>query len=223
MSILEEVFRVTLKKQYGSDENFDIIINPDKGDFEIWRNRIVVADGEINDENEEIELSEARKIESDFEIGEDVSEEVKLADLGRRLVASLRQTLVAKISEYDSTNLYKKFKSLMGEIYTAEVHHIRHKGVILLDDDGNELFLPKEKQISSDFFRKGDSVKGIVENVSHNNNKPIITMSRTSTIFLEKLFEQEIPEIADGLINICGSARIPGAKAKIAVDSYDDR
>ncbi|MFL2611397.1 MAG: transcription termination factor NusA [Flavobacteriaceae bacterium] len=223
MVILEEVFRNTLKRKYGSDENFDIIINPDKGDLEIWRNRIVVDDGEVEDPNQEIELSEARKIEPDFEVGEDVSEEVKLIDLGRRVILSLRQNLVSKIHEHDSTNVFKQFKELEGELYTAEVHHVRNREVILLDDDGNELILPKDKQISSDFYRKGDSVRGIIENVELRGNKPRIIFTRTSPKFLEKLFEQEIPEVFDGLINIKKAVRIPGDKAKVSVDSYDDR
>jgi N utilization substance protein A len=223
MAILEDVFRNALKKKYGSDDNFDIIINPDKGDLEIWRNRIVVADGEVEDENEEISLSEAHKIEDDFEVGEDVSEEVKLIDLGRRSILALRQNLISKIHEHDNTNIYKHFKELEGEIYTAEVHHIRHRAVILLDDDGNEIILPKDKQIPSDFFRKGDNVRGIIESVELKGNKPSIVMSRASPVFLEKLFEQEIPEVFDGLISVKKVVRIPGEKAKVAVDSYDDR
>jgi len=223
MAILEEVFRSALKKKFGSDDNFDIIINPDKGDLEIWRNRIVVEDGEVEDPNEEISLSAARKIEPDFEVGEDVSEEVKLIDLGRRSILALRQNLIAKIHEHDNTTIYKQFKDLEGEIYTAEVHHIRHKAVILLDDEGNEIILPKEKQIPSDFFRKGDNVRGIIESVDLKGNKPTIIMSRTSPIFLEQLFHQEIPEVFDGLITIKKAVRIPGEKAKVAVDSYDDR
>jgi len=223
MAILEDVFRNALKKKYGSDENFDIIINPDKGDLEIWRNRVVVADGEVEDENEEISLSEAQKIEDDFEVGEDVSEEVKLIDLGRRSILALRQNLISKIHEHDNTNIYKQFKELEGEIYTAEVHHIRHRAIILLDDDGNEIILPKDKQIPSDFFRKGDNVRGIIESVELKGNKPSIIMSRASPLFLEKLFEQEIPEVFDGLIDVKKVVRIPGEKAKVAVDSYDDR
>ncbi len=223
MVILEEVFRNTLKRKYGSDENFDIIINPDKGDLEIWRNRIVVDDGKVEDPNQEIELTQARKIEPDFEVGEDVSEEVKLIDLGRRVILSLRQNLVSKIHEHDSTNVFKQFKELEGELYTAEVHHVRNREVILLDDDGNEMILPKDRQISSDFYRKGDSVRGIIESVELRGNKPRIIFSRTSPKFLEKLFEQEIPEVFDGLINIKKAVRIPGDKAKVSVDSYDDR
>ena len=223
MSILEDVFRNALKKKYGSDDNFDIIINPDKGDMEIWRNRVVVADGEVEDPNQEISLSEARKIEPDFEVGEDVSEEVKLIQLGRRAILALRQNLISKIHEHDNTNLYKQFKDLIGDIYTAEVHHVRPKAVILVDDEGNEIVLPKEKQIPSDFFRKGDNVRGIIESVELKGNKPQIIMSRTSEKFLEKLFEQEIPEVFDGLITVKKVVRIPGEKAKVAVDSYDDR
>ncbi|MGK0412448.1 MAG: N utilization substance protein A [Polaribacter sp.] len=223
MSILEEVFRATLKRKFGSDDNFDIIINPDKGDLEIWRNRVVVADGFSEDDNEEIELSEARLIEPDFEIGEDVSEEVKLIDLGRRAILALRQNLISKIYEHDSTNIFKHFKDLEGELYTAEVHHIRHNAIILLDDDGNEIVLPKSEQIRSDFFRKGDSVRGVIKTVELRGNKPAIILSRTSPTFLNKLFEQEIPEVFDGLITVEGVARIPGEKAKVAVDSYDDR
>lgn len=223
MAILEDVFRNALKKKYGSDDNFDIIINPDKGDMEIWRNRVVVADGEVEDENQEIALSEAQKIEPDFEVGEDVSEEVKLIDLGRRAILALRQNLISKIHEHDNTNLYKQFKDLIGEIYTAEVHHVRPRVVILIDDEGNEIVLPKEKQIPSDFFRKGDNVRGIIESVELKGNKPQIIMSRTADKFLEKLFEQEIPEVFDGLIMIKNVVRIPGEKAKVAVDSYDDR
>ena len=223
MSILEEVFRAALKRKFGSDDNFDIIINPDKGDLEIWRNRIVVADGEVEDENEEIELSAAQKIEPDFEIGEDVSEEVKLIDLGRRAILALRQNLISKIHEHDSTNIFKQFKDLEGDIYSAEVHHIRHNAIILLDDEGNEIVLPKSEQIRSDFFRKGDSVRGVIKSVELRGNKPAIILSRTSSEFLVKLFEQEIPEVFDGLITVEGVARIPGEKAKVAVDSYDDR
>jgi|TARA_B110000459_G_C16551031_1_gene466751 N utilization substance protein A len=223
MTILEEVFRSALKRKFGDDDNFDIIINPDKGDLEIWRNRVVVADGEIEDENGEISLTEARLIEPDFEVGEDVSEEVKLIDLGRRAILALRQNLVAKIQEHDNTNIYKQFKDLVGEIYTAEVHHIKHRAIILLDDEGNEIIMPKEKQIPSDFFRKGDNIRGVIESVELKGSKPSIIMSRTSPAFLEKLFEQEIPEVFDGLINVKKVVRIPGEKAKVAVDSYDDR
>lgn len=223
MAILEDVFRSALKKKYGDDDNFDIIVNPDKGDLEIWRNRIVVADGEVEEPNQEISLTAARKIEPDFEVGEDVSEEVKLIDLGRRAILALRQNLISKIHEHDNTIIFKQFKDLIGEIYTAEVHHIRHRAVILLDDEGNEIVLPKDRQIPSDFFRKGDNVRGVIDSVELKGAKPTIIMSRSSPVFLEKLFEQEIPEVFDGLITIKHVVRIPGEKAKVAVDSYDDR
>lgn len=223
MAILEDVFRNALKKKYGSDDNFDIIINPDKGDMEIWRNRTVVEDGEVEDPNSEIALSEARKIEPDFEVGEEVSEEVKLFQLGRRAILALRQNLISKIHEHDNTNLYKQFKDLIGDIYTAEVHHVRPKMVVLMDDDGNEIVLPKEKQIPNDYFKKGENVRGVIESVELKGNKPQIIMSRTAPEFLEKLFEQEIPEVFDGLISVKKVVRIPGEKAKVAVDSYDDR
>jgi N utilization substance protein A len=223
MAILKEVFGAALKRKFGSDDNFDIIINPDKGDIEIWRNRIVVADGEVEDTNAEIELSEARKIEPDLEIGEEVPEEFKLINLGRRSILALRQNLISKIHEHDSSNTYKKFKDLEGELYSAEVHHVRHNAIILVDDDANEIILPKSEQIRSDYFRKGDTVKGIIKSVELKGNKPLIILSRTADDFLRQLFEQEIPEIADGLITIERVARIPGEKAKIAVDSYDDR
>ncbi|MFL2607545.1 MAG: transcription termination factor NusA [Flavobacteriaceae bacterium] len=223
MAILEEVFRGALRRKYGDDENFDVIINPDKGDLEIWRNRIVVEDGKVEDDNLEIELTKARKIEPDFEVGEDVSEEVKLVDLGRRAILALRQNLTSKLHEHDNTNVYKKFKELEGEIYSAEVHHIRHKAIILLDDEGNEIIMPKDKQIPSDFFRKGDNIRGVIDSVELIGTKPSIILSRTSPLFLEKLFEQEIPEVFDGLISIKKVVRIPGEKAKVSVDSYDDR
>ena len=223
MAILEDVLRNALKKKYGDDDNFDIIINPDKGDLEIWRNRIVVANGEVEEPNQEIELSEAQKIEPDFEVGEDVAEEVKLHQLGRRSILALKQNLISKIHEHDNTNIYKQFKELEGEIYSAEVHHIRHRAIILLDDAGNEIILPKDKQIPSDFFRKGENVRGVIESVELKGTKPAIIMSRTSPLFLEKLFESEIPEVFDGLITVKNVVRIPGEKAKVAVDSYDDR
>ncbi len=223
MAILEDVFRNALKKKFGSDDNFDIIINPDKGDMEIWQRRVIVADDDLDLDHLEITLTEARKIEPDFEIGEEVSEEVKLIDLGRRAILALRQNLISKIHEHDNTNLYKQFKDLIGDIYTAEVHHVRPRVVILIDDEGNEIILPKEKQIPTDFFRKGDNVRGIIESVELKGNKPQIIMSRTADLFLEKLFEQEIPEVFDGLIMVKNVVRIPGEKAKVAVDSYDDR
>lgn len=223
MSIIEESFRAILHKKYGSLNNFDIIINPDKGDLAIYRNRVVVEDTEIEDENEEISLSDAIKIEEDFEVGEEVSEEIKLSQLGRRSILSLRQNLVVKINEHYNTNKFKVFHDLIGEVYSAEVHHVKHRAIILLDDDGNEIILPKENKIHSDFFKKGDMVKGIIESVEIVGNKTIIKMSRTSPVFLEKLFEQEIPEVFDGLITVKKVVRIPGDKAKVIVDSYDDR
>ncbi|WP_213520871.1 transcription termination factor NusA [Nonlabens sp.] len=223
MAILEDVFRAALKRKYGEDDNFDIIINPDKGDLEIWRNRVVVADDEVEDDNSEISLTEAQKIEPDYEVGEDVAEEVKLIQLGRRAILALRQNLIAKIHEHDNTNIFKHFKELEGELYSAEVHHIRHRAIILLDDDGNEIIMPKDRQIPSDFFRKGENVRGIIESVELRGNKPNIILSRTSPKFLEKLFEQEIPEVFDGVISIKAVVREPGEKAKVAVDSYDDR
>ena len=222
MVILEDVFRNALKKRFGTDDNFDIIINPDKGDMEIWRNRIVVDNGEVEDENLEISLNDARKIEPDFEVGEEVSQEFKLIELGRRAILALRQNLITKIHEHDSTNLYKQFKDLINEVYSAEVHHVRPKAVILVDDNNNEIVLPKEKQIPSDYFKKGDTVRGVIEAVELKGSKPQIIMSRTSELFLEKLFEQEIPEIAEGIILIKKVVRIPGEKAKVAVDSYNE-
>lgn len=223
MGILEEVLRSTLTRKYGSDENFDIIVNPDKGDLEIWHNRIVVEDGEVENPSAEIELSAARKIEPDFEIGEEVSEEVKIGDFGRRNILSLRQNLIARIHEYDNSNLYKRYKDMEGEIITGEVHHVRHREVIIYDDEQNELILPKEHQIPSDFYRKGDPVRAVVYEVELRGSKPIIKLSRTAEVFLEKLFEQEIPEVFDGLIQVKKVVRIPGEKAKVAVESIDDR
>ncbi|GAK95655.1 transcription termination protein NusA [Nonlabens tegetincola] len=223
MAILEDVLRTALKRKYGEDDNFDIIINPDKGDLEIWRNRVVVADDEVEDDNSEISLTEARKIEPDYEVGEDVAEEVKLVQLGRRAILALRQNLISKIHEHDNTNIFKQFKDLEGELYSAEVHHIRHRAIILLDDEGNEIILPKDRQIPSDFFRKGENVRGVIESVEMRGTKPNIVLSRTSPKFLEKLFEQEIPEVFDGVIQVKAVVREPGEKAKVAVDSYDDR
>lgn len=223
MAILEESLQNVLRKKYGSDDNFDIIVNPDKGDLEIWHNRIVVEDGMVEDEGAEISLSDARKIEPDFEVGEEVSESVKLEDLGRRAILALRQNLAAKVMEHDNANLYDRFKGLIGEIVTGEVHHIRQKHIIVMDDEQNEMILPRENQIPSDFFHKGDSIRSVVDEVRLKGIKPQIILSRTSPRFLEKLFEQEIPEIFDGIITIKGVVRIPGEKAKVAVESYDDR
>jgi N utilization substance protein A len=223
MAILEESLQSVLRKKYGSDDNFDIIVNPDKGDLEIWHNRIVVEDGMAEDDSAEIELSEARKIEPDFEVGEEVSEPIALKDLGRRAILALRQNLVAKVMEHDNANLYERFKDLEGEIVSGEVHHIRQKHIIVMDDEQNEMILPKENQIPSDYFRKGESIRAVVDEVRLKGIKPQIILSRTSPKFLEKLFETEIPEIFDGIITIKGVVRIPGEKAKVAVESYDDR
>ncbi len=223
MRILEEVFRHMLIKKYGSDENFDIIVNIDKGDLEIWRNRVVVEDGEVEDENTEIAYSDAVKIEPDFEIGEDVSEEVKIVDFGRREILTIRQNLVAKVQEYEKDNVYKKYKEKIGEVITGEVYQIWKKEILVLDDEGIELILPKQEQIPSDFFRKGDSIRAIVLKVEIKNSNPNIILSRTSPVFLERLFEQEVPEVYDGLITIKKIVREPGERAKVAVESYDDR
>jgi N utilization substance protein A len=223
MGIIEDVFRNMIIKKYGSDENFDIIVNPDKGDLEIWRNRIVVKDGAVEDDNAEIEYSSAIKIEPDFEVDEEVSEEVHLIDFGRRAILSMRQNLIGRIQEHDNTDLYNKYKELVGEIISGEVHHIRNREVIIIDDMDNEVILPKDQQIRSDFFRKGDTVRGIVKEVQLKGTKPRIVLSRTSPMFLERLFEQEIPEVADGLIIVKKIERIPGEKAKVAVESYDER
>lgn len=223
MAILEDALRNQLKKKYGSDDNFDIIVNPDKGDLEIWRNRVIVDDGDVEDENTEIALSEAVKIEPDFEVGEEVSEELKLIDQGRRFVLAFRQNLVQKIQEHDNGIIYKKYKDLEGEILTGEVHHVRPRAVIIYDDDQNELILPKDQQIPRDFFRKGDTIRAVVRDVDLRGTKPVVILSRTDERFLEKLFEQEIPEVFDGLITVKRVVREPGDKAKVAVESYDDR
>ena len=224
MAFIEEAFRNQLRKKYENDENFDVIVNPDKGDLEIWRNRTVVEDGAVEDENMEIELSAALKIEPDYEVGEEVSEEVKLIDLGRRFILEFRQNLVSRIQEHDSAELFKRYKDLEGEIITGEVHHVRHREVIVYDDEGNELILPKDQMIGDrEFFRKGDPIRAVVKEVVFRGAKPVVIMSRTDERFLAKLFEQEIPEVYDGLITIKGVVRIPGEKAKVAVESYDDR
>ena len=223
MGIIEDVFRNMIIKKYGADENFDIIVNPDKGDLEIWRNRIVVEDDNVEDENAEIAYSDAIKIEPDFEVGEEVSEEVHLIDFGRRAILSLRQNLISRIQEHDNTDLYNRYKELVGEIISGEVHHIRNREVIIIDDMDNEVILPKDQQIRSDFFRKGDTIRGVVKEVQLKGMKPRIVLSRTSPKFLERLFEQEIPEVADGLIIVKRVERIPGEKAKVAVESYDER
>ena len=224
MAIIEEAFRNQLRKKYESDDNFDIIVNPDKGDLEIWRNRIIVANGEVEDDNLEIALDEALKIEPDFEVGEEVSEELKIIDLGRRFVLSFRQNLISKIQEHDNAELYKRYKDMEGEIVAGEVHHIRHKEIIIYDDESTELVLPKDQMIpDKDFFRKGDTVRAVVRRVDFKGSKPVVIMSRTDEKFLEKLFEQEIPEVFDGLITIKKVVRVPGEKSKVAVESYDDR
>mgnify|MGYP001111221500 FL=1 len=224
MAFIEEAFRNQLRKKYETDENFDVIVNPDKGDLEIWHNRTVVEDGEVEDENLEIELTEALRIEPDYEVGEEVSQEVKLIDLGRRFILAFRQNLVSRIQEHDNAELFKRYKDLEGEIITGEVHHVRHREVIVYDDEGNELILPKDQMIGErEFFRKGDPIRAVVKEVVFRGTKPVVIMSRTDERFLAKLFEQEIPEVYDGLITIKGVVRIPGEKAKVAVESYDDR
>jgi N utilization substance protein A len=223
MRILEDVFRSMLIKKYESDDNYDIIVNIDKGDLEIWRNRIIVADGMSEDDNLEIEYSEAIKIEPDFEIGEEVSEEIKMKDFGRREILAIRQNLVSKIQEYEKNNVYKKYKEKVGEIVTGEVYQVWKKEIMVLDDENIELILPKSEQIPSDFYRKGDTVRAVVLMVELRNNTPHIILSRTSPVFLERLFEGEVPEVYDGLITIKNIVRVPGEKAKIAVESYDDR
>ncbi|MEQ8324892.1 MAG: transcription termination factor NusA [Vicingaceae bacterium] len=223
MSILEEVFRGMIQKRYGTDENFDVIINIDKGDLELWRNREIVDDKELEDENLQIAYSEAVKIEPDFEVGEEVSEEVKLEDFGRRSVLALRQNLISKILELEKDNLFKKYKDRVGDIITGEVYQIWKKELLVLDDEGNELILPRTEQIPSDFFKKGDTLRAVVDKVEMKNNKPLVLLSRVSPVFLERLFELEVPEVFDGLITIKKIVREPGERAKVAVESYDDR
>ena len=223
MAILEDVFRNALKKKFGSDENFDIIINPDKGDMEIWRNRIVVDNGEVEDENLEISLDDARKIEPDFEVGEEVSEEIKFEDFGRRNILSLRQNLISRILELEKDQLYKIYKDRIGDIITGEVYQVWKKEILILDDEGNELILPKSEQIPSDYFKKGEPVRAVVAKVDMRNSTPVIILSRTAPEFLERLFELEVPEVFDGLITIKKIVRVPGERAKVAVESYDDR
>ncbi len=223
MSVLEDVFRNMLLKNYGTDENFDIIINPDKGDLEIWRNREVVEDGALKDDNLEITLSEAKKIEDDYEIGEEVTDEVKFQDFGRRAILTLRQNLASRILELEKDNIYNIYKDKVGEIIIGEVYQIWKKEILLLDEEGNELILPKSEQIPSDYFRKGESIRAVVVKVDVRNNNPLIIVSRTSPVFLERLFELEVPEIFDGIITIKKIVRIPGERAKVAVESYDER
>src|SRR5688572_33319429 len=223
MSILEDVFKNMLRKKYGTADNLDVIINIDKGDLEVWRNRVIVEDGAVGDPNLQVPLTEAQKTDLDFEIGEDVPEEVKLADFGRRAVLSMRQNLQARIMELEKDSIYKKYKDRVGEIITGEVYQVWKKEALVLDDEGNELLLPKSEQIPSDFFRKGDSVRAVVLRVEMVNGTPKIILSRTSPVFLERLFEQEVPEVFDGLITIKNIIREPGERAKVAVESYDDR
>ena len=223
VSVLEESFRNVIAKIYGSDENFDVIVNPDKGDFEIHRNRIVVADGEVEDENKEIALSEAQKIEPDYEVGEEVSEEVNFQKFGRRAILNLRQTLASKILELEHDSLYQKYKDRVGQVVSGEVYQIWKREVLLIDDEGNELHLPKGEQIPNDNYHKGETVRAIVKEVQNENNNPRIILSRTSPVFLERLLEAEVPEINDGLITIRRVARMPGDRAKVAVESYDER
>lgn len=223
MSVLEDVFRNVLQKTYGTDENFDIIINIDKGDFEIWRNRTVVEDSEITDPNTQITLSNAKKIDDDYEVGEEVTDEVKLKDFGRRAILNLRQNLASRILELEKDHIYNKYKSKIGDIVTGEVYQVWKKEILILDDEGNELLLPKQEQIPTDYFRKGDTLRAVVYKVELRNNNPLIILSRTSPVFLERLFELEVPEIFDGLITIKKIVRVPGERAKVAVESYDER
>ncbi|MDR1809595.1 MAG: transcription termination factor NusA [Prevotella sp.] len=223
INVIEESFRNVIAKMFGTDENYDVIINPDKGDLEIWRNRKIVEDKDLEDPNIEISLSEAQKIDSDFEVGEEVTDEVFFEDFGRRAILNLRQTLASKILELQKDTLYNKYKEKIGEIVSGEVYQIWKKELLLLDDDKEELLLPKTEQISTDFFRKGEHVRAVVARVENKNNNPKIILSRISPVFLERLFELEVPEINDGLITIKNIARIPGERAKVSVESYDDR
>ena len=223
VSVLEESFRNVLAKMFGSDENFDVIVNPDKGDFEIHRNRVVVADGDVKDENKEISLTEAQKIEPDYEVGEEVSEAVDFTKFGRRAILNLRQTLASKILELEHDSLYQKYKDKVHQVVSGEVYQIWKREVLLIDDEGNELHLPKQEQIPGDNYHKGETVRAVVKEVQNENNNPRIILSRTSPVFLERLLEAEVPEIQDGLITIKRVARIPGDRAKVAVESYDDR
>lgn len=223
ISVLEDSFRNVIAKMFGTDENYDVIINPEKGDFEIWRNRTVVVDDELENPNLQLTLTEARKIDADCEVGEEVTDEVHFADFGRRAILNLRQTLASKILELQKDNLYAKYKDKIGTIIAADVYQVWKKEILLLDDEGNELLLPKTEQIPTDFYRKGETVRAIVQRVDNYNNNPKIILSRTDKAFLQRLFELEVPEINDGLITIKAIARIPGERAKVAVESYDDR
>jgi len=223
MAVMEDVFRSMLRKKFGDDSNFDIIINTDQGDLEIYRNRKIVDMDEVEDENQEINIEDARKLEDDFEIGEDAIEEIKLLDFGRRAILAARQTLLSRILELEKDELFKNYKDRVGEIITGEVYQIWKRELMVLDDEGNELILPKNEMIGRDFFKKGDSVRAVVLRVEMQNNNPRIILSRTAPIFLERLFELEVPEILDGLITIKNVVREPGERAKVAVESYDDR
>lgn len=223
VSVLEESFRNVLARIFGSDENFDVIVNPDKGDFEIYRNRVVVADGEVEDENKEITLTEARKIEPDYEVGEDVSEKVDFDKFGRRAILTLRQTLASKILELEHDSLYNKYKDRVGQVISGEVYQVWKREVLIVDDENNELMLPKTEQIPGDMYRKGETVRAVILRVDNDNNNPKIILSRTAPIFLQRLLEAEVPEIADGLVAIRRIARLPGERAKIAVESFDER
>jgi len=223
MSVLEDVFKNVLQKTYGTDENFDVIINIDKGDFEIWRNREVVADEDFEDPNRQITLKEAKKIDADYDIGEEVTDEVKLAHFGRRAILNLRQNLASRIMELEKDHIYNKYKNKIGDIVAGEVYQVWKKEILILDDEGNELILPRTEQIPSDYFRKGDNLRAVVFKVELRNNNPLIILSRTSPVFLERLFELEVPEIFDGLITIKKIVRVPGERAKVAVESYDER
>ena len=223
INVLEESFRSVIAKMFGSDKNYDVIVNPDKGDFEIRRNRVVVADEDLADPNAEIALSEALKIDEDYEVGEEVTDEVSFVSFGRRAILNLRQTLASKVLELEKDSLYNKYKDMVGTVIAAEVYQVWKKEILLLDDEGNELLLPKNEQIPGDFYRKGETVRAVVSRVDNQNNNPKIYLSRTSPLFLQRLFEQEVPEINDGLITLKRIARIPGERAKIAVESYDDR
>ena len=223
VSVLEESFRNVITKLFGSDENFDVIVNPDKGDFEIYRNRVVVPDGEVEDENREISLSDAQKIADDYEVGEDVSERVDFTKFGRRAILNLRQTLASKVLELEHDNLYNKYKDRVGQVVSGEVYQVWKREVLLVDDDNNELILPKSEQIPADQYRKGETIRAVIARVDNENNNPKIILSRTSPVFLERLLEAEVPEINDGLITIKRVARMPGDRAKIAVESYDER
>jgi len=223
VSVLEESFRNVLAKLFGSDENFDVIVNPDKGDFEIYRNRIVVADGEVADENKQIALKDALAIEPDYEVGEEVSEPVNFAKFGRRAILNLRQTLASKVLELEHDTLYNKYKDRVGQVVVAEVYQVWKREVLMIDDENNELILPKSEQIPADIYRKGETMRAVILRVDNENNNPKIILSRTSAMFLERLLEMEVPEIGDGLIAIRRIARLPGERAKIAVESFDDR